>query len=73
MGPDEGDGDASLSPPKPVALADSAVKKQGGAGKPVGAWNYNIIECVAVAWAGLAASELRTTDMEGLYGRIQDY
>jgi hypothetical protein len=62
----------SLSPPKPVVL-DSGGKAKTGAGKIPGSWNYTPNECVAVAWAALAASELGTTDMEGLYGRVRDF
>ncbi len=72
MGPDAGEfGRDSLSLAKPIELG-SGGKAKPGARKVAVTWNYTHIECVAVAWDGPGASELGTTEMEGLYGRIRD-
>jgi hypothetical protein len=72
LGPDAGEVDCDFpSPPKPITL-DVGGKAKAGAGKLAGTWNYTPNECVAVAWAALATSELGTSDMEGFFGRVGD-
>lgn len=57
------------------AAKDSLAMGKGkpGAGKTPGLWNYTPIECVAVVWASLAASELGETDLNGLHKRVRDF